>query len=205
MKTYQDHYFKKAKQERYPARSVYKLQEMQKRFSLLRSGQNILDLGATPGSWAIYAAEKVGPKGRVLAVDINATDTVFPPQVTFVQGDILDPDPDLQAELQGRTPFDLVVSDMAPKTTGIKLRDQSRSLELAVEAMHLAQSTLVSGGNTAIKVFQGPDVPDFLKDMRHLFQKVKTFKPKSSRPESPEVFVLGLGFSFAKGKAEPAF
>jgi len=193
MKKYQDHYFKKAKQDKYPARSVYKLQEMDKRFHLLRSGQNILDLGATPGSWAIFAAKKAGPQGRVLAVDINETETSFPPQVLFMQGDILDQDATLHDAIHSRAPFDLVLSDMAPNTTGIKIRDQARSVELAQAAMALARSVLTQGGAAAIKVFQGPDVPDFLKEMREIFTKVKTFKPKSSRPESPEVFVLGLG------------
>ena len=193
MKKYQDHYFKKAKQDKYPARSVYKLQEMDKRFHLLRSGQNILDLGATPGSWAIFAAKKTGPKGKVLAVDINETETSFPPQVLFMQGDILDRGESLQAAIHSRAPFDLVLSDMAPKTTGIKLKDQTQSVELAQAAMALAREVLAQGGTAAIKVFQGPDVPDFLKEMRQIFTKVKTFKPKSSRPESTEVFVLGFG------------
>ncbi|MBS3779525.1 MAG: RlmE family RNA methyltransferase [Desulfovermiculus sp.] len=193
MKKYQDHYFKKAKQDKYPARSVYKLQEMDKRFHLLRSGQNILDLGATPGSWAIFAAKKAGPRGKVLAVDINETETSFPPQVLFMQGDILDQDEALQTAIHSRAPFDLVLSDMAPKTTGIKLKDQTQSVELAQAAMALARDVLAQGGTAAIKVFQGPDVPDFLKEMRQIFTKVKTFKPKSSRPESTEVFVLGFG------------
>jgi 23S rRNA (uridine2552-2'-O)-methyltransferase len=117
----------------------------------------------------------------------------FPPQVRFVRGDALDPAEDLRAEIDSRTPFDLVLSDMAPKTTGIKLRDQTRSVELALAALALARDVLVPGGATAIKVFQGPDVPDFLSQMRELFGKVRTCKPKSSRPESTEVFVLGLG------------
>ncbi|MFO7802435.1 MAG: RlmE family RNA methyltransferase [Desulfovermiculus sp.] len=194
MKKYQDHYFKKAKQDKYPARSVYKLQEIQKRFSLLGSGQNILDLGATPGSWAIFAAKKAGSKGRVLAIDINEPEEVsFPPQVRFVQGDVLGLDEAMQAEIDAWAPFDVLLSDMAPKTTGIKLRDQTQSVELALAAMHLADEVLKSGGSAVIKVFQGPDVPDFLTQMRGLFKKVRTCKPKSSRPESPEVFVLGIG------------
>ncbi|WP_027371036.1 RlmE family RNA methyltransferase [Desulfovermiculus halophilus] len=193
MKKYQDHYFKKAKQDKYPARSVYKLQEIDKRFSLFRPGQNILDLGATPGSWAIFAAKKAGPNGRVLAVDINQTDTPFPPQVEFLQGDVLDPNEPLRSEIEQRTPFDLLLSDMAPKTTGVKLRDQTRSVELALAAMHMGAEVLTPGGSAAIKVFQGPDVPDFLVQMRSVFSKTKTFKPKSSRAESTEIFVLGLG------------
>lgn len=193
MKKYQDHYFKKAKQDKFPARSVYKLQEMDKRFKLLRTGQNILDLGATPGSWALYTARKTGPQGKVLAIDINDSDVSFPAQVKFIQGDALDPDQELRAEIDSRSPFDLLLSDMAPKTTGIKLRDQTQSVELALAALALARDVLAPGGTAAIKVFQGPDVPDFLSQMRELFGKVRTCKPKSSRPESTEVFVLGFG------------
>ena len=151
-----------------------------------------MDLGATPGSWAIFAAKKIGPQGTLLAIDINWTDTSFPSQVRFVQGDVLTPGQTLQTEIEQRTPFDLVLSDMAPKTTGIKLRDQAQSVELALAAMNMAERVLTSRGSAAIKVFQGPDVPDFLNQMRKIFTKVKTFKPKSSRPESTEVFVLGL-------------
>lgn len=193
MKHYRDHYFQKAKQDQYPARSVYKLQEMDRRFKLIRKGQNVLDLGAAPGSWSLFTARKVGPQGRVLAVDRAAVEMSFPDNVLFVQSDIREPGQALQDELERRSPFDLVMSDMAPQTTGIKLRDQARSLELAELAAAMARQCLAPEGVFVVKVFQGPDVPGFIAGLRQAFGKVKTFKPKSSRAESKESFVLGFG------------
>ena len=194
MKKYRDHYFKKAKQENYPARSVYKLKEIDKRFKLLRSGGKVVDLGAAPGSWSLYAAERVGPRGRVLAADLNEAKAEFPPHVTFVQADVFEPGAEFEAALQGMTPADLVLSDMAPKTTGVKFADQARSLNLAEQALALARQCLVQGGNMVIKIFMGPDVKAFTASMESLFHTVKNVKPQSSRAESKEVFLVGLGF-----------
>ena len=192
MKKYRDHYFKKAKQESYPARSVYKLQDIDKRFQLLKPGLKVLDLGAAPGSWSQYAAKKVGPSGKILAVDLKPLDVQFPEQVTFLEDDLLEPSENLKAKLQEMGPFDLVLSDMAPKTIGVKISDQARSFELAEIAVQTAASQLRSNGHVLVKVFEGPDVPELIKKMRSLFKKAKTVKPKSSRAESKEIFLLGL-------------
>ena len=194
MKKRHDHYFKRARQENYPARSVYKLQELDTSFKLLRPGQKVLDLGATPGSWTLFAAKKVGPTGRVLGVDINPTETAFPENVTFLVADALDPGPEFTALLESWKPFDLVISDMAPSTTGSRFTDQARSLELAEQALALAGTCLIQGGHFIAKVFMGPDVKAFTDSMRGAFEKVKTAKPKSSRAESFEQFIVGLGF-----------
>lgn len=199
MKKYRDHYFQRAKQENYPARSVYKLQEIDKRFKVLRQKARVLDLGAAPGSWTLFAAKKAGPAGTVLAVDLQDTDTIFPDNVTFCKEDVFEPSPELEALIQDIGPFDLVMSDMAPKTTGIKFADQARSLELAHRALDLALERLVVGGGFVVKIFQGPDDREVVERMRPLFQVVKTFKPKSSRAESKETFYVGTGF---KGKPE---
>lgn len=194
MKKLHDHYFKRAKQENYPARSVYKLQEMDASFKLFRPGQKVLDLGATPGSWTLYAAKKVGPAGRVLGVDINPADTVFPENVTFLVADALEPGPEFTALVDSMKPFDLVISDMAPRTTGSRITDQARSLELVEQALALARTCLIQGGHFIAKVFMGPDVKPFTDSMRGAFEKVKTAKPKSSRSESFEQFIVGLGY-----------
>lgn len=194
MKKYRDHYFLKAKQENYPARSVYKLKEMDKKFHLFKPGQKILDLGAAPGSWTLYASERAGPLGRVVGLDLQETDTAFPANVTFFQGDAFEPAPDLKALLDELRPFDLVISDMAPKTTGHKFTDQARSHNLAVEALAFAKAYLIKGGHFVVKIFLGPDVKGLTDAMRPLFESVKTFKPQSSRAESFEQFILGLGY-----------
>ncbi|MDY7001400.1 MAG: RlmE family RNA methyltransferase [Thermodesulfobacteriota bacterium] len=193
-KKYRDHYSIKAGQENYPARSVYKLKEMDKRFRLFSPGNKVLDLGAAPGSWTLYAAQRVRDRGRVLAVDRMESKIPFPANVTFFCEDVFSRTPDLEAEMAALMPFDVVLSDMAPNTTGNKITDQARSLDLAGEALALARTTLVKGGRFVVKIFMGPDVQAFVQSMRPLFEKVKTFKPKSSRSESKEMFYLGLGF-----------
>ncbi len=195
MKHYRDHYFQKAKQEAYPARSVYKLKEIQKKFSVLQEGDRVLDLGAAPGSWTLFAAERVGKKGRVLAVDLQAIERDWPEQVCFRQGDLLCPDPDLSEALAAWAPFDVLISDMAPQTTGIKLRDQTLSFELAKSAFECCAGHLAPGGGFVAKIFDGPDVPELIAAMRKRFAKVKGFKPKSSREESKESFLIGLGYT----------
>lgn len=194
MKQYRDHYFKKAKQDNYPARSIYKLQEIDKRFSLFRPGQTVLDLGAAPGSWTLWAAKKVGAKGCVLGIDLQDTDTVFADNTTFLVADAFEQGPELAAELDRLAPFDLVISDMAPKTTGVKFTDQARSLELCERALEVARERLRPGGHFVVKIFEGPEVKGYTDSLRPLFGKVKTVKPKSSRAESKEMFIVGLGF-----------
>ena len=138
MKKYSDYYFLKAKQENYPARSVYKLKEMDSRFHILKAGMHVLDLGAAPGSWSLGAAEKVGKTGLVLAADIQETLTVFPDNVLFMQEDVFERSAEFEAVLTKFAPFDLVMSDMAPFTTGNKFIDQSRSHDLCVQALAIA-------------------------------------------------------------------
>ncbi|WP_126375750.1 RlmE family RNA methyltransferase [Desulfovibrio ferrophilus] len=194
MKNYRDHYFKRAKQDNYPARSVYKLQELDKRFSLFKLGMTVLDLGAAPGSWTLWAAKKVGPKGRVLGADIQDTDTHFADNTVFMLEDVFNRSETFEAALASTGPFDIVLSDMAPKTTGHKFTDQARSMSLCEEALAVACVTLVKGGHFVVKVFQGPEDQIYRESMRKLFSRVKTFKPKSSRSESKEMFYVGMGY-----------
>lgn len=194
MKQYRDHFFLKAKQENYPARSVYKLKELDNKFKLFRRGMKVLDLGAAPGSWSLGAAERVGTQGLVLACDIQTTETHFPPNVTFMQEDVFQRSEAFEAELRKRGPFNVVISDMAPRTTGTKFTDQARSLELCLEALAVAQLWLAPGGAFVVKIFMGPDIQELLVPMRKSFTAVKSFKPKSSRAESKETFFVGTGF-----------
>lgn len=173
---------------------MYKLKEMDKKFNLFAPGQNILDLGAAPGSWALYAADKAGAGGQVLAIDLNPPDISFPDQVSFVQGDIFDQDAPASRQIRDNAPFDLVLSDMAPKTIGIKFTDQARSFTLAMEALDTARLCLKVKGSFVVKILEGPDIQELQKEMRRLFNKVKHFKPKSSRAESKEIFLVGLQF-----------
>ncbi len=193
MKKYRDHYYNKAKQDHYPARSVYKLQELDKRFSILAKGQRVLDLGAAPGSWTLFAAQKTGPTGLVLAVDLQEAGAGFPENVVYLQADVLEPEGEFAAALEEHGPFDLVLSDMAPKTIGVKFADQARSLELCEMARDIALEWLNPGGTLVVKIFEGPDVKSFMDGLRDHFVKVRAYKPKSSRAESKETFIMGQG------------
>lgn len=195
MKKYRDHFFLKAKRENYPARSIYKLKEIDKKFALFKKGMKVLDLGAAPGSWSLGASEKVGEQGKVVACDILATDTIFPKNVYYFQSDIFNPTPEFETALAQIGPFNAIISDMAPQTTGTRFTDQARSLDLSLEALHLAKRHLVKGGSFTVKIFMGPDIDELLQGMRKSFDKVKSFKPQSSRSESKETFFVALGFS----------
>ena len=187
MKKVRDHYFKKARKQGFPARSVYKLEEAQKKYRFLKPGQAVLDLGACPGSWSKYAAGVAGPKGLVVAVDIQKL-SVMADNIHVLQRDVYD----LKlSELREISPyFAVVLSDMAPKTTGRKDVDHFRSVALAERALVLARELLKPGGTFFCKVFQGEDFPSFLDDCRESFRSVRVVKPKSSRPESVEMFIL---------------
>ena len=187
MKKVRDHYFKKARKQGFPARSVYKLEEAQKKYRFLKPGQTVLDLGACPGSWSKYAAGVAGPKGLVVAVDIQKL-SVMADNIHVLQRDVCDLKLSELREIS--LYFAVVLSDMAPKTTGRKDVDHFRSVALAERALVLARELLKPGGTFFCKVFQGEDFPSFRNDCRESFRSVRVVKPKSSRPESVELFLL---------------
>jgi len=189
----QDHFGHKAKREGYPARSVYKLQEIDKRTGLLRRGQRVLDLGAAPGSWTLYAAERVGREGKVLGIDLNEARVGLPPQASFRAMDVFALD--FASEL-GPGSFDVVLSDMAPHTSGQRHRDQFRSYELYMRALEIARAVLVPGGAFVGKIFQGAELEEARAATKEGFATVRTLKPEASRSESFEIFLAGLS---AKG------
>ncbi len=195
MKQYQDYYFHKAKKELYPARSIYKLKELDRKFVLFHKGMNVLDLGSAPGSWTMYAAQRVGLQGRILSCDIQKIHIDMPINVTLYVEDIFHRSSNFEEKLKECAPFDIIMSDMAPKTTGTAFIDQARSLDLSMEALALSKDLLLKGGSFVVKIFMGPDVADFVCEMKKVFTKVSFFKPKSSRPESKEVFYLGKYFN----------
>jgi 23S rRNA (uridine2552-2'-O)-methyltransferase len=187
----QDSFGDKAKKEGFAARSVYKLEEIDRRAQLFRRGMRVLDLGAFPGSWTQYAAQRVGAEGHVLALDQQEWRGSFPPQVETRQCDVLALTPN---ELGGLASFDAVLSDMAPWTTGARFVDQCRSFDLYMHALAIAEGTLRGGGHFIGKIFQGPDFEAAKKRTEALFGKTRVMKPEASRRESYEIFVVGLGF-----------
>lgn len=196
MKEVQDYYFKKAQKEGYPARSVYKLEEANLKYGFLKRGAKVLDIGSYPGSWSLYAAKVIGPQGLVLGVDLqNGKRRVEDgrARIEFVRGDIMAEE--TVAAISGYAPlFQVVLSDMAPQTTGNKWSDQQKSLDLCRRAFALARKFLAPDGVFYCKVFDGEDFKAYFDEVRVCFQKAKIVKPKSSRPESRELFVLGIGY-----------
>ncbi len=184
-----DHYFKKAKKEKYPARSVYKLKEADQKYRLFRRGQLVLDLGAAPGSWSKYVLERVGPKGLVVAIDLSPL-KISAPNLLFFQEDVFSVTPQKIREWVEGQSFDAVLSDMAPKTTGDRSGDHFRSVELAQRALELAKELLKPGGVFLVKVFEGEAFPRFVEEVKREIGPVKRFRPKSTRSESREIFVL---------------
>ena len=196
MRKVQDYYFNKAKKDNYPARSVYKLEEAQKKYRFIKKGDTVLDFGCYPGSWSIYAARIVGPEGLVIGVDLQEGKKVNIAKAAEIQwfcDDIMSDD--IVGKLQDiRKTYRIVLSDIAPRTSGNKWVDQQQSLILARRVFELAASLLKKDGNFYVKVFEGEDFKEFVDSVRKSFKTVKIVKPKSSRSESREVFVLGIGY-----------
>lgn len=187
-----DHYFRKAKQENFAARSVFKLEEIDKKFKLFKPGQTVLDLGSSPGSWSQYASRSVGEKGRVLGVDLSPM-TVSLKNAVFIQADLRDLNlEDIFKEHGFQPPFDLVLSDMAPKTTGIRMTDQARSMELCELALDVARRFLKKDGHFVCKLFHSDDFTKLRDEIKKSFHKFEAVKPDSTRKISKEIFLVGI-------------
>jgi 23S rRNA (uridine2552-2'-O)-methyltransferase len=198
MREVQDHWFREAKAKGYRSRAAFKLLEIDRRRPILRSGAGILDCGAAPGSWLQVAAERVGPRGRVVGVDLKAIDPGgLPAWVTLVEADLRECS---LGELGGR-PFEVVLSDMAPDTTGDPGGDQARSARLVNDLLDRLGEWLRPGGALVYKVFEGGDYPPLLRRTQSLFARAKGFKPTASRAESVEMFVIAEGFRPAAGES----
>ncbi len=189
-----DHYFHKAKNENYLARSIYKLEEIDQRYKVLKKGNYVVDLGYYPGSWIQYTSKVIGDEGRVVGIDIQEVNKKLTgiQNVRVYQKDIFNIS-DL-AQLDVSEPFDVVLSDMAPSTTGIQSVDQIRSLNLVESVFGLLPKFLKPGGNFVIKVFDSQDAQNYLKTQKNLFNEFHYLKPKSTRSVSKEFFVIGKNF-----------
>jgi len=191
-----DTYVKRARVEGMRSRAAYKLDEIAVRDRLLKPGMMVVDLGAAPGGWSQVAAGRVGPRGRVIALDLLEMPSL--PGVTFLRGDFRD-DATLAelVRMLGGQRADLVLSDMAPNLSGIASADQARALELAELALEFALKHMKPQGNFLVKLFQGAGFEDYLKVLRGRFSAVAVRKPEASRDRSREVYLLGKGFKRA--------
>ncbi len=195
-----DHWALRAKEEGYPARSVYKLKEIDAKFRLLRPGMHVLDLGAAPGSWSAYALERIGPEGFLAAIDLSPLArpaeaprlrAAVPPAFLFLQGDLYDPEN--RAALIARGPYDLVMSDAAPSTTGNSIVDTERSAALVEAALSYAREILAPGGSFLAKLFQGGDQGRLIRLLKDDFAEARAFKPQACRSESFETYIIATG------------
>jgi len=197
-----DYWQQKARKEGYPARSVYKLREIDEKFSLFkapRAAFRVLDLGAAPGSWSLYILRKMNASGKgfLAAADLSPLSREYDRGLFdggnffFIQGDITAPE--IRETLLAKGPYSTIISDAAPSTTGNHTIDSARSLELAETVAVYAENALAPGGNLALKVFQGGESGTLLKRMKTLFGTAKSFKPEACRGESVETYFIGLG------------
>src|SRR6056297_10386 len=183
-----DPYFKQARSRGYRARAAFKLIELDQRDHFLKPGFKVVDLGAAPGSWAQVAAERVGPRGRVVALDILPMDALE--GVEFIQGDFREADVLARLESLVGEKVDLVLSDMAPNISGIAASDQARSMDLAELALEFASDWLEPGGFFVVKLFQGEGFDDFVRTVRARFKRVRLRKPAASRKQSREIYLV---------------
>jgi len=181
-----DHYFIKAKKEGLRARSSYKLIEIQKKYHLIKKDDTVLDIACAPGSW--LQVTKKFTRGLIIGVDLQSIKPVE--GVTFIQGDITDPE--IQSQLTMK--FNVVLSDIAPKTSGVRERDQLISYELSLESFRIAKKVLKKGGNFLVKTFQSKETDDLFKEIKPHFEFVKRYSPEATRRGSKEIFIIAMGF-----------
>ncbi len=183
----------KAKKEGYPARSIYKLMEIDKKFGLMKQGARILDIGAAPGSWSLWVLQRLAGKGFLAAVDLQ--DLGIKPafeNFLFIRGDLYDGE--VRSRLLEKGPFGLVLSDAAPGTTGNRFVDQSASEAIVEAVIDYAEASLAPGGALVTKIFQGGAEAEFLKRLRGRFSQAKGFKPEACRKGSFETYLVATGF-----------
>lgn len=187
-----DFWSKKAFSEGYPARSVYKLKEMDEKFGLLKKSYRVLDLGAAPGSWTTFVLRALEGNGHVTAIDLSPlSKDVKGDNLAFFQGDLYAPA--IRKAAKDLGPYNLVICDAAPATTGNRTVDTARSSGLVELAIFYAEEMLLPGGNFVVKIFQGGDQQEFLKKLKNLFTSARGFKPEACRTESFETYLIGLG------------
>ncbi len=195
-----DPYRKRARTEGYVARAAYKLKEIDEKYRLFKEGQRVLDLGCSPGSWLQYIASRLGPTGLLVGVDLTPPAVEMAPPLYFVHAEVGSLD---LATVTSLSPdFEVVLSDLAPKTTGTREVDQQRSLALALAAWDWAKKLLKPGGHFLVKIFEGPDSTVLAALLKKAFSRCLRVKPAGSRPASPEIYFLGLNYRAVPSKAK---
>lgn len=178
-----------AKKEGYPARSVYKLKEIDEKYKIIKKGDRVLDLGCSPGSWLLYLAQKVGDRGKVVGVDVEDIKIPAKENIVFLKKSVFD-----FKEADFKNKFNVVVSDLSPKTSGIKFLDAGKSLELVERGFEIARSVLLPRGNFVCKIFKNELSDEFFGKMKSYFDSAQRFKPKAVVKRSKELYMIGKGF-----------
>lgn len=186
-----DHFTRRAKRERWLARSVFKLIELDKKYKLIKKGDKLLDLGCYPGSWSQYGIDTVGPRGHIAGIDLVPPDQILSPIFRFIQADVCLIQVDSLLQQIGHR--DVVMSDLAPKTTGNKTTDTSRSMLLAERALDISLALLKKDGNFICKVFEGECLKAFRETVSKHYKQNRLFRPQAVRKRSKEVYVVGMG------------
>ncbi|MBI5459592.1 SAM-dependent methyltransferase [Methanobacterium sp.] len=189
-----EEYYKKAKKQDYRSRASFKLQQLNRKYKIIKKGDFVVDLGAAPGGWSQVALEAVGEDGLVVAVDLNRMKSFPEENFWSIKGDFTHEETldEIKRTMQGKA--QVIISDAAPKLSGIKDLDQLRSIDLAQSVLQISDSILKYKGNIIMKVFQGEGYPQLLAEVKTKFQTVRTTKPPSSRKKSGEMYVVGRGF-----------
>ncbi|MDD5606795.1 MAG: RlmE family RNA methyltransferase [Candidatus Pacebacteria bacterium] len=187
----EDFYTKLSKKEGYPARSVYKLQEIDEKYKIIKKGDKVLDLGSAPGSWLIYVSKKIGDKGKVIGVDLKDIENINRKNISFIKKNIFELN---SSDFKGK--FQVVLSDLAPKTCGLKFIDSGKSLELSEKALEIVRLCLILKGNFVCKIFEGESSQDFFEKIKKYFDFVKRFRTKASNKESKEFYIIARGFKY---------
>ena len=189
-----DFYYRKAKELDYRSRASFKLIQIDDRFKLFRPGAIVVDLGAAPGGWLQVAAERTGPRGLVVGVDLQSIEPIEGTTVQTIRGDIRKPEVVEKLLYMTNGKVDVVISDMSPNISGSYSTDHARSVELCEHALAFARKTLVEGGSLVMKQFEGDMTRDFLKELKKSFEEVKMHGPKASRSSSSEIYIIAKGF-----------
>ena len=187
-----EHYYKMAKKEKYRSRASYKLIQLNKKFRIIKSRDYVVDLGAAPGGWSQVALDIVGDDGKVIAVDLQRIKPFEQDNFIQITGDFTENETVQKIEETLGWNADVILSDAAPKLTGIKDIDQFKSIEIVENALKIADSILKIDGNLIVKVFQGEGFEDLLKKVKKKFKTVKTTKPPSSKKGSMEMYVIAM-------------
>lgn len=181
-----EYYTLKAMADNYPARSVYKLEEIDKKFNLIKFKDHVLDIGCAPGSWLLYASKKVQSQGKVLGIDINDISIALPENSKFVKQDIF--------EFKTKRKFNIIISDAGPNTSGNHSIDTEKSLELCEQCLKIVKNNLKSGGKFVCKILEGQTTNNFFQKIKSIFKTAKRYKPLASRKQSRELYIIGINF-----------